>query len=312
MPPAVRRGLTAALVSIGCLSLLPRPLRADVGPPDPSPRRTFTFHVTHEGLPLAGRPCQFVLLSPNALSGPRRDEKAGENPHGDVPNWLPPRALYDPDGTAWRVSLNGRHELDGDGTVTFAEKRGGGYREDLSGRFRLAAYLPDEDRVLLSPVTDVRSPSRNLYHADLGESEIELRPLSPYSVAYWKAYLPPVLIAAGATLLLQLCVVLTWVAILCRAPKPYGRVALVCLLANLILSPLLLGVSLGLRVELVSYEASLAIFFGLLALGVLAQTVVYARAGKLSARGATGLAVSANLASLGFGCCLVSFPGWYL
>lgn len=304
MLPTLRRALAAALLVLGCLLLLPPSARADAGPPDPSPPRSFTFHVTRNGEPLAGKACQVVFLTTGRLYGPKDWQK-------EPPTWLPKEALYDAEGAKWRLAGRGGAEIEADGTVTFTERRGAS-GESLSGPFRLAVYLPDEDKAFLSPTTEARSPSRNFYHADLGDSGITLMSYSPLSLAFWKVYLLPVLVATGATLLLHLCVAMTWVAIFGTPPKPYGRVAVVCLLGNLIVAPLLLGVSLGLRMELPRYEGSLGIFFGLQVLAIVIHSLAYSTVGKLSVRGAAGLALTANLAGLGFGCCLVSVPGWYL
>jgi hypothetical protein len=301
MAPTVRRE-GPVLVWLGLFGFLAaQPVRADVGPPGPAPRKTFLFHVTRDGNPLAGE-SEVVLLSPTANRSLRWKPPA-------PPEWLKKVSLRDADGTEWHPTLQGSPR---EGALEFSEgRRGRGAA--LPNPFRLAIYQQGDDKVFLTAPTYIRSPYRSLYQVDLADDEATVTAVSPLSPLFWRGYVWPVLLAAVGTFFLQVCVAMAWVASLYRTPpRPFGRVFLVCLITNVVLAPLLPGLTLWLRMLLGSYETSLGVFLGLQGLAAAVQAVLYSWVGRLPLRGAAGLAATANLASLGFSCCIVSVPGWYL
>jgi hypothetical protein len=276
---------------------------ADVGPPSPEPRREFIFHVMKAGQPLFGDIAAVLLLTP-------KPERVGLE--GEYPEWLKRDLLTDSDGTQWFPAYQ---RAGNGGMVEIVESRRPGPRGwvTLPENFRLAVFVPGE-KVFLSRPSTARFRNRNVFLVDLqAEGEATVVPVSALSPLFWQAYAGPILLAGAATLAVELCVALAWVPFLVRQPpRPVLRIALICLAANLVLVPLVFGVGLALRTEVLDYPTSLGVFLGLQVLAVAVQAALYVWVGKLSTWGSVGLSTSANLASVVIGCCTVSVPGWYL
>jgi hypothetical protein len=271
----MRRSAVVALVFLGVCLLAPLDtVYADVGP-----KPTLKIRIERDGQPLVAAGVQARLLT--------CEESGGEIRQRDDPlPLLDQLDLQDPSGCVWHEPpffIYGGAVTDG--ACTFS----GG----IPDRWRLAVYVPGEERIYLTDVSE-RSAMHEEYVVELladGTGQLRAGGL-PIIGHNWS------LTGAAVAMVLTLIIELAIVALYARwRQTPPRRLLLVALIANLVSLPGVWALA-GLGYLLGGIQGGLIA----LALGEaaawLAEGVAYLAAGKLKVGQSMLLSLVANLASL--------------
>jgi hypothetical protein len=268
-PLAVLLGLTALLAVVG------QPVAADMGP-----KPHMDIHVTYEGGPVPDAAFQARVLT--CAAGDEVPYQKGQPLPG-----LEQVELQDPAGCRWQEP---DYPVWGgdctDGRCWFS------YR--LPPRFRLAVYLPSQDRLFVTDAAERRG-IYDSFVADLSpDGTGRLRPATGLARAWT---VQGIAAALPLTLAVETAAILLFAQ---RRRQPCRRLLLTGLVANLLTLPGVWAVA-GLAAMLGGPQAGL-VALGLLELGAWeVEGAAYATFGRLSLGAALLLSVIANAASLGLG-----------
>jgi hypothetical protein len=260
------------------------PARADFGP---RPNDRQRFDVTLEGGPLPDAEFVAAML---CLSPELKDEP--DNMGAVVPG-LKAALPRDDSGGGWTYAAYKCGGQGADGHVEFH-----GFYGDVPGRFRVAVYLPSQDKLFLSNEAHTH-PLLSQFRVDLASDGTATltrdesgRWLADALVAFVRR---GILVALGTTVVIELVVVALAVTRL-KKRELLWRLTLVCLAVNLLTVPIVWVIG-SIGFWLIGLWAGLLLLVVLELVAVCLEGVAYATVGRLGWRPALVLAVLANAAS---------------
>jgi hypothetical protein len=176
----------------------------------------------------------------------------------------------------------------------------------LPRQVRLVVYFPSDESIYITNPTDIsrrrdRSTLLAVIEPDGTGTLVNEEPTT------WieENYVLQMLVALAATLVIELAVVLLWIAATQRRASA-GRVLLIAIAGNLITVPAVWAISFESKIHFDIVVA--AVVYAAAEVGaILVEAALYVWLGKFTARSGYLLSFTANCLSFLCGCCLVSF-----
>jgi hypothetical protein len=298
------KGHCAARIGVFAVLVIATAARADMGPRLEEPR--IIVHLTRQGRPLT-LPLDALLLRPSPAEETQRDR--WDDAHYP-PLWkeIDHAALTDPDGTRWVPPKNySVNPTVGPGIVTFRIRP---EREPVPARVRVAFYLTDEKRVVLTDESPTR-PYLTELAADIApDGTATLRPTPTWSVTLVLGVLGenlralPLALAATVALELPVVAVCAWWGGKWR--HTLRRLLFAVVLGNLITVPLVWFASVYAKVGATLVPWPLLFLVAEL-WAVTFEGWLYSRIAAVPFATTLNWSALANGLTLLVGCCLVAF-----